>query len=320
MKKPFCLVTGGAGFIGSHLVENLLREGFRVRVLDNLSTGKKANLAAFLSQIDWVRGDLRKEADVRRAVKGIDYVFHAAASRAVVRSVEAPLETHDVNVTGTLRLLLAARDAGVKRLIFSSSCSVYGDTQKLPCRENDLVSPESPYGASKLMGEHYCRMISSLYGLETVSLRYFNVYGPRQHPESRYSMVIPIFIQRLMQGKRPEVHWDGKQSRDFVYVGDVVKANLLAMKKPNISGEVFNIASREEYSVLGVLDQIRKNLPVKAKPPVFGPKRPGDVRRTSADIQKAGKMLGYRPGTPFKEGLRKTVAWFLNGQWQRKRS
>lgn len=314
MRRPFCLVTGGAGFIGSHLVEGLLKEGFRVRVLDNLSTGKRENLASLFSRIDWRKGDLRNEKDIKQAVKGMDYVFHMAASRAVLRSVEDPFETHEINVTGTLRLLLAARDAGVKRLVFSSSAAVYGESRKLPCREDDLPRPLSPYGVSKVIGEYYCRIVSSLYGLETVSLRYFNVYGPRQHPESRYSMVIPIFIERLLQGKRPEVHWDGRQSRDFIYVGDVVRANLLALKKPNISGEVFNIASREEYSVWEALDQIKRNLGVRKVYPIFRPKRPGDVRRTSADIQKARRMLGFQPQTSFAEGLRKTVEWFCGSR------
>ena len=310
--KKLCLVTGGAGFIGSHLVEALLASGHRVRVLDNLTTGHLKNLEAVKRQVELVQGDLRREKDVRKAVKGVDYVFHVAANRAVLRSVDRPLETNDVNVTGTLQLLVAARDAKVKRFIFSSSSSVYGNTKKFPSREDALPGPESPYAASKVMGEYYCRIFSSLYGLETVSLRYFNVFGPRQNPESRYSTVIPLFIECLREGTRPEVHWDGRQSRDFSYVDNVVHGNLLAMKKPGISGEVFNIACHEEYDLLEILSELQKILNVPKVNPMFKPKRAGDVRRTFADIRKAQKRLGYRVQTRFPEGLKKTVDWSLS--------
>ncbi len=311
MKKPFCLVTGGAGFIGSNLVDRLLEEGHRVRVFDNYSTGLKSNLAPVFSHIDFVRGDLRNQSQVRRAAKGVDYVFHIAANRAVLRSVDNPLETDDVNIRGTLHILLAARDLGAKRVIFSSSSSVYGEAARFPLRESDVPNPQSPYAASKLMGEIYCRLFSSLYGLETASLRYFNVFGPRQNPQSKYSMVIPIFIECILKGRRPEVHWDGKQSRDFTYIDNVVHANLQAMKTPGLKGEVFNVACHEEFSVLDILHSLEKVMKKKSPPPRFLPKRAGDVRRTFADISKARRQLNYRVQAYFKDGLEKTVDWFV---------
>lgn len=311
-RRPLCLVTGGAGFIGSHLVDALLDSGYRVRVFDNLSTGLLSNLEPSISKIEWIKGDLRKEGDLRRAVKGVDYVFHVAANRAVARSVDQPIETNEVNVTGTLRLLAASRNAKVKRFIFSSSSSVYGPAQKFPCQETDRPQPQSPYAASKIMGEYYCRIFSSLYGLETVSLRYFNVFGPRQHPESRYSAVIPLFIHCLVNRIPPEVHWDGRQSRDFSYVDNVVHGNLQAMKARNVSGEVFNLACHEEYSVLDILTELERILKIRAVKPHFKPKRAGDVRRTLADIRKAQRRIRFRVQTRFPQGLRKTVQWFLD--------
>ncbi len=312
-RKSLCLVTGGAGFIGSHMVEALLKRGLRVRVLDNLSTGKLKNLDGFKGDLDFLKGDLRREPDIHRAVRGVDYVFHIGANRAVLRSVDNPLETNDVNVTGTLRLLVAARNAGAKRFVFSSSSSVYGNTRKFPSHENDKPMPESPYAASKIMGEYYCRQFTQLYGLSTVSLRYFNVFGPRQNPESVYSAVIPIFIECLLKNKRPEIHWDGKQSRDFSYVDNVVYGNLCAMRAPaRVSGGVFNIACHEEYSVLDIFNALKKILKAgRELQPVFGPKRAGDVRRTFADIGRAKRELKFRVQTRFPEGLPKTVQWFL---------
>jgi UDP-glucose 4-epimerase len=310
-KKPLCLVTGGAGFIGSHLVEGLLSKGYRVRVLDNLSTGKKENLDGVLSRIDFLKGDLRSDKDVKKAVRGVCYIFHLGAISNVPQSVDQPLVTHEVNVTGTFRLLQASREAGVKRLVFTSSSAIYGETNKFPSSEEALPSPESPYAASKIMGEYYCRNFSKLYGLETVALRYFNVFGPRQNPRSRYACVIPIFLKCFLDGVSPEVHWDGKQSRDFVYVEDVVTANLLAMKKSGVSGGVFNIGSHAEARVIDCLTGIRKILGVKKVKPRYTPKRAGDVRRTFADISKAKRLLGFRPSVPFAAGLQKTVAWFL---------
>ena len=311
-KKTRCLVTGGAGFIGSHVADGLLKSRYAVRIFDNLSTGKKSNLDHMQGDLEFVKGDLRREADLRKALKGIDYVFHLAANRAVLRSVDNPLETNEVNVTGTLKLLIAARDAKVKRVIFSSSSSVYGNTSKFPSEEDDLPDPQSPYAASKIMGEYYCKQFTSLYGLSTVSLRYFNVFGPRQNPESRYSAVIPIFIECLLKRKSPEIHWDGKQSRDFSYVDNVVHGNLCAMLSPGVSGQVFNIACHEEFSVLDIFNDLKKILNIHDVKPKFYPKRAGDVRRTYAEISKSEKLLKFKVQTRFFEGLKKTVAWFLN--------
>ncbi|MDD5225587.1 MAG: SDR family oxidoreductase [Candidatus Omnitrophica bacterium] len=310
-KKSLCLVTGGAGFIGSNLVDGLLSKGFRVRVLDNLSTGKSENLAHVRSKIDFLKGDLRSDKDVREALRGVRYVFHMGAISNVPQSVDQPLVTHEVNVTGTFRLLQASRDAGVKRFIFTSSSSLYGETEKFPSDENDLPRPGSPYAASKIIGEYYCRNFSELYGLETVALRYFNVFGPRQNPRSRYACVIPIFLKCFLDGVSPEVHWDGKQSRDFVYVDDVVAANLLAMERPGVSGMAFNIGSHSEVRVIDCLAGIQKLLGVKKARIVHTPKRQGDIRRTFADIAKAKRLLGFRPSVSFAAGLRKTVSWFL---------
>jgi len=309
-------VTGGAGFIGSNLADGLLGSGCRVRALDNLSTGDKANLRGVRGGIEWMEGDLRNEKDVRKAVKGVSYVFHVAANRAVLRSVDQPLETNEVNVTGTMKLLIASRDAKVKRLIFSSSSSVYGNTKKFPSQEDDLPRPQSPYAASKIIGEYYCRIFTGVYGLETVCLRYFNVFGPHQNPESRYSAVIPLFIDCLLKRKAPEIHWDGRQSRDFSFVDNVVHGNIMAMKARGVAGEVFNIACHEEFSVLDILNSLQKILRIKAVNPIFKDKRAGDVRRTFADIRKAKRMLGYKVQTRFKEGLKKTVEWFLETRYK----
>ena len=307
-----CLVTGGAGFIGSNLVEALVDCGATVRVLDNLSTGKHSNLDSIKSEIEFLHGDLRDKATVQLAVKGIEVIFHVAALRAVLRSVEDPSESNEVNVTGTLNLLLAAREREVRRVVFSSSSSVYGETVVFPLKENATPNPQSPYAASKIMGEYYCQIFSRLYGLETVSLRYFNVFGPKQNPESKYSAVIPIFIDALLRGQAPEIHWDGKQSRDFSYIDNVVEGNLCAAQAPGVAGEVFNIACHEEYSVLDIYHHLKDILKINGIEPVFKPKRAGDVRRTFSDITKAEKMLGFKVQTRFRPGLEKTVAWFLD--------
>ena len=306
-----CLVTGGAGFIGSHIVDALVAQGDEVRVFDNLSTGKKENLSQLESKVELVVGDLRDKTALEQALNGIDYVFHVAALRAVLRSVDDPQETNDVNVTGTLNLLLAARDARVKRVVFSSSSYVYGDTEKFPCEETDKPKPQSPYAASKIMGEYFCQIFTRLYGLETVSLRYFNVFGPRQNPESVYSAVIPIFVDRLLLGVSPEIHWDGKQSRDFSYVDNVVQGNLLAAQAKGAAGEVVNIACHQEFSVLDIFENLKDILNIHDIHPVFKPKRAGDVRRTFADISKAEKLLGFKVQTRFRPGLDNTVKWFL---------
>lgn len=306
------LVTGGAGFIGSNMVDELVKRKHKVRVFDDLSTGFKSNLD--LNKVELHQGDLRDIRAMKKAVKGIDGVFHFAAARAVLRSVDNPIETNDINVGGLLNLLVASRDAGVKRVIFSSSSSIYGETKQPILKETDLPGPVSPYAASKIMGEYYCSIFSKLYGLETVSLRYFNVFGPRQNPESKYSAVIPIFIDALLKNKAPEMHWDGKQSRDFSYVDNVVLGNYLAMTTPKADGEVFNIACHEEYSIMDMYVGLQKILGKEHIKPIFKPKRPGDVRRTFADISKAKRVLKFKVQTRFYEGLEKTVQWFLDSK------
>lgn len=305
------LVTGGAGFIGSNLVDELLKRGHQVRVLDDLSTGKRENLAPVAGKIEFMEGSICDKAAVKKAVAGIDYVLHVAAVRAVLRSVDNPEETNTVNISGTLNVLMAARDAKVKRLVFTSSSSIYGDTDQFPLKETETPNPQSPYAASKIMGEYYSKIFAGLYGLETVCLRYFNVFGPRQNPESVYSAVIPIFIDCLLKGISPEIHWDGKQSRDFTYVDNVVLGNILATETPGVSGEVFNIACQEEYSVLDIFNHLKEILKINNVGPTFKPKRAGDVRRTFADISKSVKLLNFKPQTRFRPGLEKTVKWFL---------
>lgn len=303
------LVTGGAGFIGSHLVERLVALGHRVRVLDDLSEGRKENLASVWDRIEFLEGDVRDPALVRRAVRDVEYILHQAALRSVPRSVEDPVTTTEVNVLGTVTLLEAAREAGVRRIVFASSSSVYGEALELPLRESQPPRPISPYAVSKLAGEHYCRVFTKLYGLETVSLRYFNVFGPRQDPRSEYAAVIARFILAALRGEPLEIHGDGHQSRDFTYVENVVDANLRAAVLPGLAGEVFNIGCGRRYSVLEVkahLEQIfGRPLPARHTPP-----RPGDVRHTQADLSEAERKLGYRPQISFEEGLRRTVEFF----------
>ncbi len=303
------LVTGGAGFIGSNIVEELLQRGETVRVFDNFSTGKRENLAAFRERIELVEGDLRDGPTVRQAAEGVDYVLHQAAIPSVPRSVDDPLETDAVNVTGTLNLLLAARDAGVRRVVFASSCAVYGDEPTLPKREDMLPWPKSPYAVSKLAGEHYCRTFSEVYGLETVALRYFNVFGPRQDPASDYAAVIPRFITRLLREEAPIVYGDGLQSRDFVYVANVVQANLLAATAPGVAGRVFNIAGGERYTLLDLI-RILNDVLGTAVAPIHEDSHPGDVRHSQADIGAAQRALGYRPTIDFAEGIRQTIEWY----------
>jgi nucleoside-diphosphate-sugar epimerase len=303
------LVTGGAGFIGSNIAEELVRRGAKVRVLDNFIAGKIENLKPFLNEIELIKGDIRDKKAVAKAIKGVDFVLHLAALRSVAKSVEEPIETHDVNATGTLNLLIAAKESGVRRFIYSSTCAAYGDAKKFPQRETDAVAPISPYGASKLAGENYCMVFAKTLGFEAVALRYFNVYGPRQNPESRYSSVVPAFIFDIMKGKTPVIEWDGRQSRDFVFVKDVVSANLLAVKAKKASGEVFNIGNGYATTIYDLLVNIEKTLSRNISP-MLGPKREGDVRKVYSDISKAKKILGFKPQTTLKEGLRLTVEWF----------
>jgi nucleoside-diphosphate-sugar epimerase len=305
------LVTGGAGFIGSNIVETLLEEGKSVRVLDNFSTGRHENLAAFLDRIELIEGDLRQPDDVRRAVEGVRYVLHQAAIPSVPRSVDDPVSTNEANVTGTLNLLVAARDACVKRVVFASSSSVYGDTPELPKHEGMPPEPLSPYAASKLAGEHYCRLFEMLYGFETVVLRYFNVFGPRQDPGSTYAAVVPKFIEKLLRRESPDIHGDGGQTRDFTYVADAVAANLLAcMAPPAATGQVFNIACHQQVSVLELFEMIRDLVKASGVEPNHTPPRAGDVRDSLADISRAHKMLGYEPKWSLRAGLAKTVEYF----------
>jgi nucleoside-diphosphate-sugar epimerase len=316
-----CLVTGGAGFIGSHLVERLLRDGCHVRVLDNFSSGRRVNLAAALEgsgapagRLEVLEGDLRSDSDVAAAVRDREVVFHEAALGSVERSVQDPMLTHEVNATGTLRLLIRARDAGVRRMLFAGSSSVYGDIEALPKSEEMPVRPISPYGLSKLAGELYCRIATRLYGLETVTLRYFNVFGPRQDPGSLYAAVIPIFISKLRAGEAPLINGDGEQSRDFTYVANVVEANILAARAPaeKVGGRLFNIACGSRYT-LKQLVEILGRLTGSRIAPRHGPPRPGDVRHSEADITAARAALGFEPGVSFEEGLARTVDSFGRG-------
>jgi nucleoside-diphosphate-sugar epimerase len=303
------LVTGGAGFIGSNIVEELVKRGESVRVFDNFSTGRRENLAPFAGKIEMVEGDLRNDQDVQRAVEGIDYVIHQAALRSVPRSVDDPLSSNEVNVTGTLRLLWAARTAKVKRVVYASSSSVYGDSKLIPQSEEHATSPISPYATSKLAAENYCQVFAKTFGLETVSLRYFNVFGPRQNPESKYSAVIPKFIECALKKTPLEIHGDGNQSRDFTYIANVVSANLLAAVTPGIAGNVFNIACNETNSVLDIASNVERLVGYKLEIQHTAA-RAGDVRTTKADIAKATRMMGYKPLVNFSGGMEKTLAWF----------
>ena len=303
------LVTGGAGFIGSHIAEALVARGDRVRVLDNLSTGFRANLSAIEHEIEFLEGDLVDPVAVREAVEGVDCIFHEAALASVPRSVEAPLNTNAACVTGTVTLLDAARRAGVRRLVYAGSSSVYGDQPWSSKRETDLPSPISPYGAAKLAAEYYCRAFTATYGFETVTVRYFNVFGPRQDPASPYSAVIPLFITAALAGRAPVVHGDGGQSRDFTYVANVVHANLLAADAAGVAGHVVNVANGRSVTLLELLAALDRllNVQVKAK---FVPPRPGDIRASMADITCAQQLLGYEPQVDFHEGLRRSIEYY----------
>jgi nucleoside-diphosphate-sugar epimerase len=309
------LVTGGCGFIGSHLVDTLLRRGTEVRVLDNLATGRRANLAHVLEchedrdKLTFMQGDITDRTTVQEAVKGVDYILHQAALPSVQRSVEDPLISNLVNVEGTLNVLVAARDAGVKRVVYASSSSVYGDSPQLPKVEDMAANPLSPYAVSKLAAEAYCRTFTRVYGLETVSLRYFNVFGPRQDPNSLYAAVLPRFIEALLGKRRPVIYGDGAQSRDFTHIENVVRANLLALDAAEVAGEAFNIACGESVDLKTVLQLLTEFSGQPVEPEYQAP-RAGDVKHSLADISKAERMLGYRPVTPFREGLRQTFEYF----------
>ncbi|MGD8539134.1 MAG: SDR family oxidoreductase [Candidatus Aminicenantes bacterium] len=307
------LVTGGAGFIGSHIAEHLAAKGFFVRVVDNFLTGKEENIAAFLDGIELVRGDIRDLELCREALKDIDYVLHQAALPSVPRSVENPLLTNAINIEGTLNILLASKDASVKKVVFASSSSVYGDDEHLPKKEGLEGNPLSPYAVTKQAGEKYCQVFSEIYGLPTVCLRYFNVFGPRQDPFSEYAAVIPNFITRLLSDKAPIVYGDGEQSRDFTYIANVVEANLQAAHAPGVSGQVLNLGNGVRTSV-NDLAKIIMGLTKKNIEPLHEEERPGDVRHSFADISKARTLLEYTPRVSIEDGLLRTIDWFRNQQ------
>jgi UDP-N-acetylglucosamine/UDP-N-acetyl-alpha-D-glucosaminouronate 4-epimerase len=309
MGEKLYLVTGGAGFIGSHIVERLVREGHRVRVLDDFSSGKEKNLASFAEDVEVIRGDIRDASAVRQATRGVEVVFHEGAIGSVFRSVADPVTTHEVNVSGTVNVLLAAKESGVRRVVFASSSSVYGDSEVLPKHEELRPNPVSPYAVSKLAAEYYMSVFHKVYGVEAVSLRYFNIFGPRQDPESEYAAVIPRFVTALLGGRRPVIYGDGLQSRDFTYVQNVVEANLLASKAAGVSGGVFNVACGRTYTLLDLLGRLKSIVGSEVEP-VHEPARAGDVRDSLASIEAAGRGFGYRVGVDFGEGLARTVEWY----------
>jgi UDP-glucose 4-epimerase len=304
------LVTGGGGFIGSHIVEYLAKEGKETRVLDNFSTGRRTNLRGF--SVDIIEGDIRDTECVQRSVKGVDTVFHQAVLCSVVRSVEDPVTTHDVNTTGTVLLLEACRRAGVRRVVFASSSAVYGESEMLPKREDMGTEPVSPYAVSKLEGELYCQMFYKVYGLETACLRYFNVFGPRQDPNSDYAAVIPRFIESATNGDRPIIYGDGTQTRDFIYVENVVRANLAAATSPRASGKVMNVACGERRSLIELVQSLEKTLDRDDLTPILREPRAGDVKHSQASIDLCSRLLGISPVVAFDEGLERTVGWFRN--------
>jgi nucleoside-diphosphate-sugar epimerase len=305
------LVTGGAGFIGSHIVKRLVDHGSRVRVVDNLSTGQARRLDTVRTSIQFVEGDLAEEAIAREVVDGVDFVLHQAAVPSVQRSVADPVATNRANVTATVNLLEACRKAQVRRIVFAASSSAYGDTEVLPKHEDMPPNPLSPYALQKVVGERYCKLYHDLYGLETVSLRYFNVFGPQQDPHSEYSAVIPKFITRLLANQTITIHGDGEQSRDFTFIDNVVEANLLALKGPNAAGKMYNIGCGERVTLNRLVVLLEQQLSVKAQVN-FGPPKAGDVRHSLADIERAKAMLHYHPRITVEEGLRRTVAAYKN--------
>jgi nucleoside-diphosphate-sugar epimerase len=303
------LVTGGAGFIGSHLAARLALLGHEVRILDNLATGRRSNYLAMGGDVELVEGDIQSYERVHNAVAGCEVVFHQAALPSVPRSVQDPLTSNAINVTGTLNVLLASRDAGVRRVVFASSSSVYGAEPQLPAREDAVPRPISPYATAKLACEGYCRTFTEVYGVETVALRYFNVFGPRQDPRSEYAAVIPRFISALLAGDAPTIFGDGEQSRDFTFVDDVVEANVLAMDAPGVAGQVFNVARGERTTVSVLLDELRAVIDVGVDPQ-HGPPRAGEVRHSLADVTRARSVLGWESQVDLREGLFRTVQHF----------
>lgn len=310
MTATTVLVTGGAGFIGSNLVDALLAQGdHRVRVLDNFSTGRRENLAHCRSEIELIEGDIRDLEIVEDAVSGVDAILHQAALPSVPRSIKAPVTSNDVNVGGTLKLLSAAHKAGVRRVIFASSSSVYGDTEVLPKHEGMTPQPMSPYAVTKLTGEHYLRVFADIYGMETLAIRYFNVFGPRQDPTSQYSGVIAKFMTAAIQGTGYSVNGDGMQARDFTYIDNVVHANMLALEAASLEGQVVNVACGERYTLLDLIEAINSVAGIEL-PVEFEPRRPGDVMHSQAAIEQAEAVLGYRPQVGFRDGIARTLEWY----------
>ncbi len=309
------LVTGGAGFIGSNICEELVRRGHYVRVLDNYATGDPKNLASVEEKIEMVEGDLRNYHTVREAIDGMDFVLHQGALPSVPRSVRDPISSNDVNVSGTLNVLYAAKDANLKRVVFASSSSIYGDNPTLPKQEDMIPNPLSPYAISKYAGERYCQVFASIYGIHTVSLRYFNVFGPKQNPDSQYSAVIPKFIKAILQDRPPTIYGDGEQSRDFTYVLNTIEANILATEADCPPGVVMNCAVHQRTTLNELVARINKILG-KTIEPVYTDSRPGDVKHSFADIDRLKNTLGYSPSVFFEEGLRRTIEWH-NKQYEK---
>jgi UDP-N-acetylglucosamine/UDP-N-acetyl-alpha-D-glucosaminouronate 4-epimerase len=303
------LVTGGAGFIGSNIVEELLTQGAKVRIIDNFATGRRENLDPFKNKVDLREVDICDLGSLKTAVRGADFVLHQAAIPSVPKSVIDPITSHNADVTGTLHVLWAAKEAGVKRIVYAASSSAYGDSPQLPKQEDMPSKPISPYGLMKHVGEEYCRLFSQLYGLETVSLRYFNVFGPRQDPSSQYSGVLSRFITAMLAGKRPVIFGDGEQSRDFTYVSNVVQGNLLACHAPNAAGQVYNLACGRSINLNDVVRMLNRILRTDLRP-VYDAPRVGDIKHSLAEISRATADLNYSPAIQFEEGLRMTVEWY----------
>ncbi|MCX5632781.1 MAG: SDR family oxidoreductase [Phycisphaerae bacterium] len=312
------LITGGAGFIGSNMVRFLLEKGQKVRVLDNFETGKRENLAEVaggstgspLNRIELIEGDIRDMDAVRQAVAGADVIYHLAALGSVPRSIKDPLTSHDVNINGIVNMLIAARDAKARRFIFSSSSSVYGQSKVLPQHEGLLLQPISPYGATKAAGEIYCKVFYESYGLQTISLRYYNVFGPRQDPTSQYAAAIPLFVSALLRDKSPTIFDDGEQSRGFTYIENVMQANWLAANAKETHGEAINISTRNAVTVNTVVNTIRKLMGKENIRPIYAPPRPGDIKHSLADVKRAKELIGYEPFVSFEEGITKAINWY----------
>lgn len=303
------LVTGGAGFIGSNIVKGLVENGYQVRVLDNFATGQRSNIEPFLKDLELIEGDVRDFWTVVKATKSVDYILHQAALPSVPRSIDNPLTTTEVNVNGTLNILEAARFNNVQRIVYASSSSIYGDSLEMPLNEDMKPMPKSPYAITKLAGEEYCMSFYHLYGLETVALRYFNVFGPRQNPFSQYSAVIPKFINMLNNGQSPTIWGDGTTSRDFTYIDNVVFANMLAWEKKAAAGNIINIACNKAYTLNELVEKLNVIMGTDKKP-TYGPEKIGDIKQSLADIKKANDLIGYEPSVDFEQGLKKTVEWF----------